>query len=477
MTKTIKTVFGFSVAIVAAVFLFPRPVLAEPYRAPLLRVVNPGTMKVEHEFYAFDEKFRGGGTVAIGDLGGDGQKEIIVGAGPGGGPQVRILRLDGSEIRNFFVYGEEFHGGIRVAVGDLNGDGRDEIITGAGEGGGPQIRVFDGYGKEKYTAGFFAFATEYRGGVQVADCDIDGNGQKEIIVGSGRNSQAHVRVFDRFGIYTGTEIRPFGDKVADGVSVGCANIDGSMSEEVIVGANGREASLIKVYKAKNQSTLISEFMAFSSSFQGGVNVAGGDVDGDGFDEIIAGANSGGGPQVRGFEADGRELSLNLFSYEDSFRGGVNIASADITGSPKAEIITLPGRLLTEGRTDVPKYIEINLSGQTFKLYEHGYKIAEFPISSGKVGMDTPTGEFKVLSKSRVAYSSRYGLWMPNFMLFTRQGHGLHGLPFWKLRGGGVIYEGENHLGKKVSHGCVRLPVAGSYEVFDKIDVGTPIYIR
>ncbi|MFA5107455.1 MAG: L,D-transpeptidase [Patescibacteria group bacterium] len=477
MSKTFKTIFGFSVGLFAAVFLFSRPALAEPTRAPLLRIVNPGTMQTEREFYAFDENFKGGGTVAVGDLGGDGMKEIVVGAGPGGGPQVRIVRLDGTEIKNFFVYGEDFRGGIRVAVGDLNGDGRDEIITGTGEGGGPQIRVFDGYGREKFTAGFFAFAEDYRGGVQVAACDVDGNGLKEILVGSGRNSQAHVRVFNRFGVSTGVEFRPFGDKEINGVSLGCANIDGGEKEEVVVGANGRESSIVKVYSSENATTAQSEFLAFPSSFQGGVNVAGGDIDGDTYDEIVVSANSGGGPHVRGFEADGRELPLNYFAYEKDFRGGVNIALGNVLGSPKAEVITLPDRLLSEGRTDLPKYIEIDLAKQIFRLYIDGYRVAEFPVSSGKSGMDTPKGEFKVLSKARVAYSSKYGLWMPNFMLFTRQGHGIHGLPFWKLRGGGVIYEGESHLGRKVSHGCVRLPVPGSYEVFDKIDVGTPIFIH
>ncbi|GAI33319.1 unnamed protein product, partial [marine sediment metagenome] len=93
--------------------------------------------------------------VAIADLNGDGIKEIVTGAGVGGGPHIRVFNRFGDLINpGFFAYNKKFRGGVNVAVGDLNNDGKEEIVTGAGVGGGPQVRIFDLFGK-LLCSGFF----------------------------------------------------------------------------------------------------------------------------------------------------------------------------------------------------------------------------------------------------------------------------------------------------------------------------------
>jgi hypothetical protein len=95
------------------------------------------------EFYPFGPAYKGGTTVAAGDIDGDGMAEIIVGAGTGGGPHVRVFDSDGNMMDSFLAYDSKFHGGVRVAAGDLNGDGLAEILTGNGPGMAPTIRAFD----------------------------------------------------------------------------------------------------------------------------------------------------------------------------------------------------------------------------------------------------------------------------------------------------------------------------------------------
>src|SRR4051794_7920963 len=64
------------------------------------------------------------------------------------------------------------------------------------------------------------------------------------------------------------------------------------------------------------------------AFTGGVSVAAGDVNGDGFPDIVTGAGPTGGPHVKAFSGkDGSEL-FSFYAYDAGFTGGVNVAVGD-----------------------------------------------------------------------------------------------------------------------------------------------------
>src|SRR5262249_34646239 len=122
---------------------------------PLVNVYDAVSGHLIASFDAFAPTFLGGVSVAVGDVNGDGVPDIIVGAGPGGGPHVKIIdgtklsdvdsnnEIDNSALLGqFYAYSPFFTGGVFVAYGVSNG--LPQIITGAGAGGGPHVKVIDG---------------------------------------------------------------------------------------------------------------------------------------------------------------------------------------------------------------------------------------------------------------------------------------------------------------------------------------------
>lgn len=128
---------------------------------------------------------------------------------------------------------------------------------------------------------------------------------------------------------------------------------------------------------------------------------------------------------------------------------------------------------TRAKITQGKYIDINLTAQVMSIFEGETLLDSFPISSGKRGMNTPTGSFSVRNKAPRPWSKQYSLYMPYWMAITGDGkYGIHELPEWP----GGYKEGANHLGIPVSHGCVRLGIGPAKRVFEWAEIGTPIVI-
>jgi hypothetical protein len=150
---------------------------AGPGGGPHVKVFSidtTGAIALEASFFAFTPTFAGGVSVAAGDITGDGRAEVVVGAGPGGGPHVRsfivnpfvnVVQVPGP-LGSFFAFDARFRGGVNVAAGDLNGDGRAEVVAAAGPGGGPHVIAFTATGQR--VANFFAFPASFTGGVTLA---------------------------------------------------------------------------------------------------------------------------------------------------------------------------------------------------------------------------------------------------------------------------------------------------------------------
>ncbi len=457
-------IYALVAIVVSGIVLVSHDAYATYTHHPEVKIVKDNTEM--GSFAAYAESFTGGVHVAVADMGSDGTPEIITAAGPGGAPHVRVLRQDGSEISHFFAYDTGMHSGITVTVGDLDNDGTAEIVTAPQLGGAPHVRVFDMNGNPKFTPGFFAYDENFRGGVSLAIGDPDGDGYNEIITGAGPGGGPHVRVFDRFG-QVEDNIFPFHYAFRGGVNVGVANVDGGQEDELLVGVASGDVSWVKVLKRAGQNIELKSFTAFGDTFKGGVRVTGGDVDGDGMDEVITAAGATGGPQVLAYEGYGKPVNVNFFAYTTDFRGGVNVAAGDFDGDGIDETVTGPSAWMADGRVDLPRYVTVDLSEQRLYAYENGRLIKTFLVSTGLPGTPTNPGTFHISQKIYSHLYSGPDYYFPNTLYNLRFDGSrlLHGA-FW-----------HNNFGHPMSHGCVNISYTNAAWLYDWMQIGDTVIVE
>lgn len=122
---------------------------------------------------------------------------------------------------------------------------------------------------------------------------------------------------------------------------------------------------------------------------------------------------------------------------------------------------------------LPKHIEVVLTKQQLSYYLGTVKLGDMTISGGTRNWPTPKGTFTIQNKSPKAWSKLAGLWMPYWMGFAGGKFGIHDLPVWP----NGIKEGENHLGKPVSHGCIRLSSNNARKLYRWTQIGTKLIIK
>ncbi|MBI5038005.1 MAG: VCBS repeat domain-containing M23 family metallopeptidase [Candidatus Kerfeldbacteria bacterium] len=282
---------------------------------------------LENEIVPFD-RFMGGGSIAYGELNGKfAGEEIIVGAAAGGGPQVRMYAQNGTLLGGFFAFPESFRGGVDVAAGDFNNDGIDEIIAAAGPGGGPQVRIFTADAKVR--GQFMAYAPSFRGGVNVAAADLTGDGIAEIITGAGPGGAPHVRVMTHGGAHI-SQFFPYATTFRGGVTVDAAEATEAAPALIVTGPGIGGGAHVRLFDSKGNH--YGQFFPYDSSFRGGVNVAIANMDSGSLEpEVLVAPASRGGPQFRLYSIQGG-LIQDYNAYEPWWRGGYQIAGSTDTAS-------------------------------------------------------------------------------------------------------------------------------------------------
>lgn len=268
-------------------------------------------------FYAYAQSNTGGVPVARGDLTDDPGEEIVVGSGPGNNA-ISVFTASGVPLFTGTPFGTGFRGGIEVAVGDVTGNSDNEIIVAAGAGGGPHVRALNADGTP-IGNGFFAYGAGFTGGVHVAVGRVSGASKSQIVTGAGPGGAPHVRVFDAEGVPVGPGFYAYGTNFAGGVYVAVADRD------IVTGAGPGAAPHVRSFDVNGAPN--ASFYAYPESFRGGVRVAAADMGGASGREIVTGAGPGGAPHVRVFTNAGAPTPTSFYAYGEGFRGGVFVSGS------------------------------------------------------------------------------------------------------------------------------------------------------
>jgi hypothetical protein len=301
---------------------------------------------------------------------------IVLGAdkNPGTPQYVRVVAADSGDILSQFVaYENNYNGGTRVAVADLDGDGVDEIITVPGRNRAPEIRFFSLEGAPVLGFNsFLAYAANFKGGVHLTVADVNGDGKPDIIAVPS-NGMADVRVFfnrhdplnpssPAFVATPDIAFRAFSKGTTGGFVVAAADMGRLIGTSFVNNPDGR-AEIVVATGAGTKATVtvfdvsgatprpvrtFNPFTQVSTNFKGGVSLEVAKVDADPIPDIIVGMGVNGTSRIEVWTWNTSNASLsrtgvipNAFTGA-SYRAPVNVAAITDSNGFADTIVAVQG---------------------------------------------------------------------------------------------------------------------------------------
>lgn len=468
-----------AVSVSAVVFCIAQPSLAVTQRAPEVQVIDANAHTVQNHWMAFDDGYVGGLTVAVGDVDGDGAREVVVAQSGGADAhgELKIFSSAGVEKAAYPLYAQDIEGSeISLAVGNVDADASDEIVVGLFTGTRSMVYIYDGRMRfDLNTVGAFEAFPGEQTGVTVAIANVTGDAASEIIVGSGEKVKPRVRMFTSQGKTIGKDIVPFAETDQHGVTV--AGLHHATGYDDIAVGQAAGTTAVKQYRIDRAQTypVVNQTAGWSREFMSGLSLAGIDWDADGIDEVAlapAGDQLG---EIRILNHEGKsQLQSALVVFEDDFRGGVALATGQLDTDTQAEYVIVPRIQKPRGDTTrTGKRIEVNLTTQVAYLWEDGYMRNVYLISSGLPSTPSPEGEFSISKKiERHVYDGRPAYFFPNTPWNLRYKEGgpeknyyFH-TAYW-----------HNNFGQPMSHGCINMREADAKFLYFWADIGTPAWLH
>ncbi|MEK7067971.1 MAG: VCBS repeat-containing protein, partial [Patescibacteria group bacterium] len=258
----------------------------------------------------------------------------VVSAKAGSEPKIWYLDNKGNKLKDFYAFSPSFMGGVNVAVGDIDNDGMAEVVAGAGAGGAPHIRIFNLSGELKYQ--FYAFDKSRRSGVTAAIGDTNGDGKNEIIAVEAGKTKPSARILDKNGAIVKDNIKIFDKYFTNGISLAAGDVNDDGRDEILGGAPQGAADFVRI--VDEDKNIIGSFSPFGGKFYGGVNVAVGDLNNDGWSDIVL-SKARGSSVVKTYDYTGRLLSPDFAAYgKNKFLTG--LGTGDMNKDKNYEILTV-----------------------------------------------------------------------------------------------------------------------------------------
>jgi hypothetical protein len=292
-----------------------------------------------------------GDTFTTGDFDPEPGLEVVIGPRQGGNFLISVAD-ELLRVKAFAGLDNRFRSGVRVASGDVNGDGTSDIIAAAGGGNKAHVRVFDGATREAFPGklgGFDAPGASFAGGVYVAAGDLNGDGFAEVVTVGGSGSPV-VGIFDGKTAGATPKSIELGDGFTSGARVALGDVNNDGTPDIIVGAVGATATgggMVIVYSGKDPTVVLRTHFPFPFLTKRAVSVTSGDLNGDGHAEIVAGALSLDDPQVRILDGATGAMTTGFNAYR--IAKGLNKASLEVSLQPfpgfrgGLQLVTIPSK--------------------------------------------------------------------------------------------------------------------------------------
>ncbi len=122
------------------------------------------------------------------------------------------------------------------------------------------------------------------------------------------------------------------------INVASGDFNGDGQTEIAVTPQSGAQSEVRIYRTNGQ--MIKKFLAYENKFTGGVNLASGDINGDGIDELIMAPAHNRRAEIKIMNKNFK-LRLSWLAYPANYLGGANLSVADLNKDGRAEIATMP----------------------------------------------------------------------------------------------------------------------------------------